>query len=175
MRTKHRRSRWRATQRSRSEYLLSPTLRFPATSAGFTWYLKPGFQRALFVSDSLQQEALREAPQLFQGCSDVVHDGVELREPSPQTVRERRRAELGIGCDRPAVVIAGQVIEIKGIFDFLAAARILRDQGIRAAFYVLGDDLKGQGAVRRDAEAKAQALGLADDVRFLGFRWTHPS
>jgi glycosyltransferase involved in cell wall biosynthesis len=43
-----------------------------------------------------------------------------------------------------------------------------------ASFAVLGDDLRTNGAVRKEMEAKVAALGLADRFRFLGFRKDAP-
>src|SRR4051812_1073218 len=53
-------------------------VRFPDTRSGFGWFLKPGFARALFVSDGLMSEALAEAPALFAAKSEVVYDGVKV-------------------------------------------------------------------------------------------------
>jgi glycosyltransferase involved in cell wall biosynthesis len=149
--------------------------RFPAAAEGLAWWLKPGFRRALFVSDYLKRDAESVAPALFANRAEVVYDGVQLAGLPAPDERAARRLELGLPADRPAVVIAGQVIEIKGIWEFIEAAARLKSRGVRATFVVLGDDLKHQGETRRQAEAKVGALGLGEDFRFLGFRSDAPA
>jgi glycosyltransferase involved in cell wall biosynthesis len=145
-------------------------VRFPDAKTGFEWFLKPGFHRALFVSNSLRIEALKEAPDLFTERSEVVYDGVMV--PPLVTEGERRdlRDELGLPVDRTIVVLAGQVAEVKGIWDYIEAARILSERRLPVQFAVLGDDLRNNGALRRDAERVVRERGLSDVVRFLGFR-----
>jgi glycosyltransferase involved in cell wall biosynthesis len=150
-------------------------IRFPEGAAGYAWYLKSGCARALFVSHALRQQVEAESPGLFDGRSVVVHDGVVPPRLPDETERTAGRRALQIPEDRPAVVIAGQVVEIKGIWDFIEAARLLLGRGVRATFVVLGDDLKENGRTRREAEARVKALGLDDHFRFLGFRPDAPA
>lgn len=145
-------------------------VRFPDSAAGYGWFLKPGFQRALFVSAALRDAAVAEAPGLFGDCSDVVHDGVRLPDlPSPDE-RRRLREELALPVEGTVVAITGQVSEIKGIWEFIDAVEILARRGVPATFAVLGDDLKGQGATRVRAQQVVAEKGLSDRVHFLGFR-----
>jgi glycosyltransferase involved in cell wall biosynthesis len=145
-------------------------VRFPDTRAGFAWFLKPGFTRALFVSAALRDAALAEAADLFSARSEVLHDGVPLPPlPNEQGRRDLRR-ELGLPDDRAVVAFTGQIAEIKGIWDFLDAVALLVKRPAPAMFAVLGDDLRGGGELRRKMEAAATARGLSSHVRFLGFR-----
>lgn len=144
-------------------------VRFPDNAAGFGWFLRPGFARALFVSDALRQDALSQAPGVFDDRSEVLYDGVHIPELASDAERWQIRDELSLPHDRILVVMAGQVAEIKGIWDYLDAIRILRARDVPASFVVLGDDMKTGGAVRREAEARAAAAGLTS-VHFLGFR-----
>jgi glycosyltransferase involved in cell wall biosynthesis len=68
------------------------------------------------------------------------------------------------------VALTGQVAEVKGIWEYLDAARLLVEKGVKATFAVLGDDLKGHGALRRAMEERVASLALSDHFRFLGFR-----
>lgn len=145
-------------------------VRFPDTRDGFAWFLRPGFATALFVSEYLRQDACAVAPTVFQGRAEVLHDGVEVPAPPSPAERVALQAELGLPTDRPAVVIAGQVAEVKGIWEFIDAARILVSRGALATFAVLGDDLKEHGKTRRLAEERVAQLGLTPHFRFLGFR-----
>jgi glycosyltransferase involved in cell wall biosynthesis len=145
-------------------------VRFPDTSAGFSWFLRPGIDRAMFVSESLRAAAIAESPALFSNRSDVLYDGVVLPETIAEDARQALRQSLGLPEARPVVALTGQVSEIKGIWEFVEAARILIARGASVTFAVLGDDLKGNGVLRRAMEAKVGELGLTGDFRFLGFR-----
>jgi glycosyltransferase involved in cell wall biosynthesis len=145
-------------------------VRFPDTRAGFGWFLKPGFERALFVSAALRDAAVREAPALFAEQSEVVHDGVRLPEAPDEASRRRLRDELGLPHDAFVAAFTGQISEIKGIWEYIDAAAMLAGRGAPVTFAVLGDDLKGKGALRVRAEETAAAKGLSGRIRFLGFR-----
>ncbi len=51
------------------------------------------------------------------------------------------------GCrsDRTLVVLAGQVSEVKGVWDYIDAAQLLAGRGAPVSFVVLGDDLRNHG------------------------------
>jgi glycosyltransferase involved in cell wall biosynthesis len=145
-------------------------VRFPNGAAGYQWLSRPGFSLALFVSAYLLKAATDEAPSLFTGRSDVLHDGVE---PQPVWSDEQRvccRRELGLPDRTTIVAITGQIAEVKGIWDLVEAARILAPRSPDPLFVVVGDDLKEQGRVRHKMEERVAALGLQDRFRFLGFR-----
>ena len=145
-------------------------VRFPFEPAAFRWFLRPGIDRALFVSDALRGEVTAAAPEMFTGRSDVLHDGVEI--PPAPTSDERRslRASLGLPEAAPVVALTGQIAEVKGIWEFVDAARLLAGRGVGATFAVLGDDMRGKGALRLAMEARVREAGLAERFRFLGFR-----
>jgi glycosyltransferase involved in cell wall biosynthesis len=148
--------------------------RFPDHLGAAAWFLKPGFERVLFVSEYLRREGLREAPDVFRGRSDVLYDGVELPPMLDREARIAARIALGLPADVPAVILAGQVADLKGIWDYVSAAELLCHRGVPGVFVVMGDDLRGGGARRRAMETRVQALGLADRFRFLGFRRDAP-
>ena len=150
-------------------------IRFPEGAAGYAWYLKPGFAKALFVSHALKRDVEAASPGIFNGRAAVVHDGVVPMTLPDDAERAAGRAGLQLPDDRPAVVIAGQVVAIKGIWDFIEAAGMLVASGVRATFVVLGDDLKDNGKTRREAEVRVRSLGLGEHFRFLGFRPDAPA
>jgi glycosyltransferase involved in cell wall biosynthesis len=145
-------------------------VRFPDRLSGFSWFLRSGFTRALFVSEALQADAMEDCGTLFDGKSEVLHDGVVLPPPVAEAERLSLRHELGLPELAPVVALTGQVSEVKGIWEFVEAARLLVTRGTDATFVVLGDDLKGHGALRLSMEERVAALGLASHFRFLGFR-----
>jgi glycosyltransferase involved in cell wall biosynthesis len=149
-------------------------VRFPDSRSGFTWFTKPGFTRALFVSEALRSAAIEEAPGLFAGRSDVVYDGVLCPPLVDDEARMAIRRELDLPLDATLVVMAGQVAEVKGLWEFIEAAGLLEGRGVAAHFVVLGEDFKGQGALRREAEQVVRDRGLSDRIQFLGFRPNAP-
>jgi glycosyltransferase involved in cell wall biosynthesis len=144
-------------------------VRFPNGEAGYRWFARPGFSLALFVSSYLLDAARSEAPSLFEGRSEVLHDGVELQSTWSDDERVRCRRELGLPDDAIIVAMTGQIAEVKGIWDFVDAARILARRGPDPLFVVLGDDLKEAGKMRRAMEERVAALGLTNRFAFLGF------
>jgi L-malate glycosyltransferase len=147
-------------------------LRFPDTREGYRWFFRPPFSLAIFISESFKAEALREAPEIFGGKATVVYDAVEPPRQWNAAERVARREQLDLPPDRPVVAITGQVSEVKGIWEFVEAADRLREAD--AMFAVLGDDLRTEGALRREMETRVTALGLRDRFRFLGFRRDAP-
>lgn len=145
-------------------------VRFPDSDAGYRWFLGSRFALALFVSDDLRSAAFRNAPGVFEARSDVLHDGVELQPEWSDDDHLRVRRELGLPPHTTIMAMAGQVAEVKGIWDFVEAARILAAEGSDAHFAVLGDDLKSGGTLRRAMQERVNALGLGARFTFLGFR-----
>jgi glycosyltransferase involved in cell wall biosynthesis len=149
-------------------------VRFFDRAEGYRWFLRSQFSRALFVSNDLRSSALQEAPELFEGRSDVVYDAVEPQPVWSDEERAAARAALGLPLERTIVAITGQIAEIKGIWDFIEAARILASRGTEPFFVVLGDDLKNGGATRKAMQERVSALGLDRRFNFLGFRTDAP-
>jgi glycosyltransferase involved in cell wall biosynthesis len=145
-------------------------VRFPDRHEGFSWFLRSGFDRALFVSEYLRADALAASPQMFAGKSDVLYDGVAAPPMPSDEQRTALRRSLGLPDHDVVVALTGQVAEVKGIWDFVDAAGVLCKNTHAVRFVVLGDDLKGQGALRRAMEERVAARGLSDRFAFLGFR-----
>ncbi len=145
-------------------------VRFPDTAEGFSWFLRPHVDRVLFVSEYLRADAVGVSPVLFAKRSDVLYDGVELPQPVAEEARAALRRSLELPEAIPVVALTGQISEIKGIWEFVDAARVVVARGTTVRFAVLGDDLKGAGAMREAMERRVAALGLTTHFRFLGFR-----
>jgi glycosyltransferase involved in cell wall biosynthesis len=74
--------------------------------------------------------------------------------------------------DVPVVLFAGRIVRTKGIAELVAAARLLREGGVRARFVVAGDRDRDSGAAIPDATfdswlADVETVGMVDDVRPL--------
>jgi glycosyltransferase involved in cell wall biosynthesis len=79
--------------------------------------------------------------------------------------RQRARATLGLPALAHVVTTVGRLTAIKQHELFLETARRVADADRDAVFLVAGD-----GELRSDLERRALALGIADRVRFLGWR-----
>jgi glycosyltransferase involved in cell wall biosynthesis len=75
------------------------------------------------------------------------------------------RVTLGLMADAHVISTVGRLTAIKNHALFLEAAARIARQDPSAMFVIAGD-----GELRADLEARAQALGIADRVRFLGWR-----
>ncbi len=113
-------------------------------------------------SQDTRQAVLARNPGLIpQERIHLLHNPVALPQPESDVQGEplirREPGELVIGN-------AGRLVEQKGQTHLLAAAALLRDQGVR---FVLA--IAGEGPLRSSLEEQARTLGLTDQVRFLGF------
>jgi glycosyltransferase involved in cell wall biosynthesis len=79
--------------------------------------------------------------------------------------RGRLRAELGFDASCPLVGIVARLVPIKAHEVFLAAAARISQELPSARFLIVGD-----GERRAELEALTISLGLAERVRFLGWR-----
>lgn len=91
----------------------------------------------------------------------VVWNGVDRQPPGPppDVIREQRaRGRTVIGC-------INTLIEQKGMFDLLEVAARLKSQGLRDYVFLVA----GDGHLRIPLEERRHALGLDDEVVFLGW------
>lgn len=84
--------------------------------------------------------------------------------------RDRARAALQIPADAPVLATVGRLTAIKNYALLLEAAHLLASS--RPNLVVL---LAGDGELRADLEAQAARLGVAANVRFLGWRRDLPT
>jgi glycosyltransferase involved in cell wall biosynthesis len=79
-------------------------------------------------------------------------------------LRREFRAEVGAG-GRPIISIVGRLVPVKRHDLFVDAVAKLRRKGVEGVFVVVGG-----GPERERLEARAFARGVAEDLRFLGWR-----
>jgi glycosyltransferase involved in cell wall biosynthesis len=100
------------------------------------------------------------------GRISVIPSGVDVdRFAAAHADREAVRAEWMVEPQEPVVVAVGALVRRKGHAVLLEAARRLAAQRIRARYV-----LCGEGAERGALEQQARESGLADAVRFAGWR-----
>jgi len=98
----------------------------------------------------------------------LVANGTDLVAPPSAEALGAARRRLGLAADERAVVSVGRMVDKKG-FDVLVAAWPRVVAAAPRARLVLG----GGGPLREALERQAQALGVADRVRFAG-ALSHP-
>ena len=95
----------------------------------------------------------------------VVHNGAAVRPPLSAAEGGRRRSALGMAPDELIVGVVGSLYGVKGHRFLLAAAPQILDARPATRFVIVG-----RGHLEAELKAQARQLGIADRVRFLGFR-----
>jgi glycosyltransferase involved in cell wall biosynthesis len=95
----------------------------------------------------------------------TVRNGIELPPPADPALRARRRAELGVADGDPVAICVGRLSPAKGHPHLLRALALLVGEFPRLTCLLIGD-----GEERTQLERLASELGVAERVRFLGFR-----
>jgi glycosyltransferase involved in cell wall biosynthesis len=119
-------------------------------------------QRVTACSEDLRERAIVLG--LTADRSETIPYGVDAGRFAPNpAVRSAVRTQLGIAADDPLVFTAGRLVRKKG-FEFLIDATAILARRWPALVCAIG----GGGDLKRELEARARALGVADRVRFLG-------
>lgn len=103
----------------------------------------------------------------------VVRNGVDLTKYQNETSGLQLRNELGLGEDDFVIGCVARMVPQKGYETFFDALAILARMGIRAVAIVAGDTTLLESTLevyKRSLYARVQVNGLADQVKFLGFR-----
>jgi glycosyltransferase involved in cell wall biosynthesis len=114
-----------------------------------------------FVPSAEMGLYLRARAHAPDGRIEVLHAGAG-EPPVPRRSREAVRAELGITTADPLVVSVARLQPQKALDVMLEAIAMLPANVTLA--------LVGDGRLRADLQTAARELGIADRVRFLGFR-----
>lgn len=142
-------------QNTREGGRLRDTLsRFTRAVPDFTSQVsRAGFER-------YREEGLADPDRL-----ELVPNSVDVERfaPDPE-LRRAMRSELGVE-DRLVFLAVGRMDPQKGYPDLLSAFELVAPQAPQVTLLIVGD-----GPQRRDLEARVEAAGLGDRVRFLGLR-----
>jgi glycosyltransferase involved in cell wall biosynthesis len=98
-------------------------------------------------------------------------DTSALRPPTPAAAAEARKL-LALGPTQPVLATVARLSWNKGHGDMLQALVMIRAVEASVVYLVPGEGRygwHGEGGLRRDLERQAAALGVADNVRFLGY------
>ena len=111
------------------------------------------------VSDATRASLLAQG--YPAGRTVTIHNGIE-----PATPVEPAR--LGLPAGAPRLLEVARLCDVKGQRELIRALPRLERQD--AVVLLAGEDLEAGGAFRRGLEQEAEALGVGDRVRFLGYR-----
>ena len=133
--------------------------------AGFERFW-PAYRRLLLSADALPCVSQATRAQLGSSARALVlHDGLALA--AQRAERGAARAALNLPADAFVVAILGRISSWKGQ-DVLIRALAEGDDG--AIALIAGDPWQGEERRLADLHALARSLGVADRVRFAGFR-----
>jgi len=138
-----------------------------ALFVGIERLLARATDRIIAISPAIRDELLLEhrigRPEQYR----VVPLGFDLSALTAIDDRARAaaRVSLGIGASAHVVSTVGRLTAIKQHHLFLETARLVANHDPAALFLVAGD-----GELRAELEQTARDFGLADRVRFLGWR-----
>lgn len=95
---------------------------------------------------------------------DVIPGGVDVTRYESVLTRNQAREKLNLPLDRPIVVVVRRLVRRMGLEDLLDALVTLRKKWPDLLVVVAG-----RGALREELEARAQASGVTDSLKFTGY------
>jgi len=118
--------------------------------------------RVIAVSEPLRQYLLRVV-RLPPAKTTLVPNGVDVQEFYPGPRRGGWRSAMGIGPDAPVIGNVARLDTVKNHADLIVGFARMRAEAPEAVLVIAGD-----GPLRRDLDARAAALGVSQQIRFLG-------
>ena len=95
---------------------------------------------------------------------ETIRNGVDLTRFGRKSRTEARHV-LGLSPNELVIGTLGRLVPVKNQASLIEAARLLHARGVKATVIVAGE-----GHLRHDLQARADAAGLSDAIRFLGHR-----
>jgi len=135
---------------------------------GNRWLYGRVFDRIICISQAIVEQCAQK-PYIDRERLALIHSAADLDRfaaPDPAGVSAWREQW---GAHRPVLAMVGRLREEKGHRVLFEAVARLRGDYPRILLAVAGD-----GSLREDLQTRVTALGMADCVRFLGFRTDVP-
>jgi len=138
-----------------------------AVFVGIERMLARSTDRIVAISPAIRDELLRDHRIGRRDQYRVIPLGFDLSALTSIDDRARALARQNLGVDASAHVVStvGRLTPIKQHHLFLEAARLVANRDASALFLVAGD-----GELRAELERTARDFGIANRVRFLGWR-----
>jgi len=126
--------------------------------------------RVIAISRVIERNILQTHPVQPQQVV-VLHHGIDTdRFQRSETVRNRKRAELGLAASEILIGTIGRLESGKGHLEFLAMAEQLASEFDQVRFVMIGEATRGEEFRAEPILEKARTLNLADRLQLLGFR-----
>lgn len=155
---------------NKTPLVVSRRVDFPIKPTRFSRfkYNHPIIKRILCVSDAIK--AITATDIKNKSVLITVHSGIDLgRFKYDKKDCTQLRTEFGISADIPIVGNVAAIAPHKDYFTFIATVKLLKKQGLKAKYFIIGD-----GPMRDEIVAKVHTEGLSDDIFFTGFRKNIP-
>jgi glycosyltransferase involved in cell wall biosynthesis len=139
------------------------------------WLVRLAIDKMFSQADRIiaVSEGVAQATRLHTGIPSerilTIPNGVEPNPFNPQEDRRTLRQKLGLPAERLVVVSVGRLTREKG-YPYLQTALALIPAHQRPLTLIIGD-----GPERHELESRTQAMGLDQDIRFLGNRRDVPT
>lgn len=104
-----------------------------------------------------------------EGKTVLIYSGIDEKEFDIKIDIDKKREEFGIKPDELVVGLVSKLWKGKGHIDFLNAARIVLNSGIKARFMIIGE-----GYMREKLEKHATEIEIDKSCIFTGFRGDIP-
>jgi glycosyltransferase involved in cell wall biosynthesis len=129
----------------------------------------PAYRRLLLSADALPCVSQATRAQLGATTrAHVLHDGLALA--PARAPHAAARAALGLPADAFVVAILGRISSWKGQDVLIRALAALGDGASEPLALIAGDPWRGEERRLEELRALARSLGVAERVRFAGFR-----
>ncbi len=132
-------------------------------------------ERVIAVSESIRDYILENYPKVPPDRIRVVPRGVQLEQyplgftPSSEWLTAWRASQPRCA-GRAVLLLPGRITRLKGHEDFFNLISALKQQGLAVQGLIVGDTHAGKQDYMAELQAKAVAMGLGDDISFLGHR-----
>jgi glycosyltransferase involved in cell wall biosynthesis len=127
--------------------------------------------RVIVTSDAVAESIFNSPNGTRLAHVRKVPNGVDVDRFTPANDRTGVRRELAIDNDTPLVGIVCRLDVWKGVDTFLRAAQICRATRPDVRYVVVGGPIEGVESYADELRTLADTLGLADVVRFTGWRF----
>jgi len=132
-------------------------------------------ERVIAVSESIREYILKNYPKVAASIIRVVPRGVTLEQyprgftPSPEWLATWRESQPQCA-GKAVLLLPGRITRLKGHEDFFLLIAALKKAGVAVQGLVVGDTHPKKRAYLSELRERAVALGVGDDVSFLGHR-----
>lgn len=118
------------------------------------------------VSEACRERLLAEG--VPSSAIELVYHGIDT-EPYLAARGDVWRQQLGLGADEKLLITVARLAPVKGLQHAVDAAAMLKQEQISFTWLFVG-----QGSELNNLQAQSDALGLGDNVRWLGFQHDIP-